>query len=57
VAWERRLSCALITGEDYGTRCSTVVSFAAQGVEFEERTRAADGSVAARVRHEFALVR
>lgn len=46
LAWERRLASALITGSDYGTRASTVVAVSAAGeVRFEERTRAADGSV------------
>jgi uncharacterized protein with NRDE domain len=54
ITWERRLATALITGEEYGTRCSTVVSFAATGsIGFEERTRAADGSVSARAEHHF----
>jgi uncharacterized protein with NRDE domain len=46
LAWERRLASPLITGNDYGTRASTVVVFHADGrVHFEERTRAADGVV------------
>jgi uncharacterized protein with NRDE domain len=46
LAWERRLASALITGEDYGTRASTVVVFSNDGdLYFEERTRAADGRV------------
>jgi uncharacterized protein with NRDE domain len=46
VAWERRLASPLITGNDYGTRCSTVAIFARDGlIRFEERTRAADGGV------------
>jgi uncharacterized protein with NRDE domain len=46
IAWERRLSAALITGEDYGTRVSTVVAISAAGaMRFEERTRDADGKV------------
>lgn len=46
LAWERRLSPALITGEDYGTRASTVLRIAAGGeVRFEERTRNATGAV------------
>lgn len=46
LAWERRLSSALITGNDYGTRASTVLSFSANGdVTFEERSRGVDGSV------------
>jgi uncharacterized protein with NRDE domain len=56
VAWEKRLSAALITGEDYGTRASTVLTIAANGdVVFEERTRSADGAVAATARHRFTL--
>ncbi|HRE14775.1 MAG TPA: NRDE family protein, partial [Usitatibacteraceae bacterium] len=31
LAWERRLSPALITGADYGTRASTVVRLSAHG--------------------------
>lgn len=54
VAWERRLSSALIVGADYGTRCSTVVSFDAHGgAVFEERTRGADGGVTGKVRFTF----
>ena len=54
VEWERRLSAALITGADYGTRASTVLLARADGqVAFEERTRAADGAEANRARHEF----
>ncbi len=46
VAWERRLSSILITGPDYGTLASTVALMAPHGIaRFEERTRAADGSV------------
>lgn len=56
ITWERRLATALITGEEYGTRCSTVVSFAASGaIDFEERTRAADGSVSGRAQHYFRI--
>jgi uncharacterized protein with NRDE domain len=52
--WERRLSSALITGADYGTRASTVLLLRADGrVSFEERTRGADGSEANRAKHEF----
>lgn len=44
--WERRLSPALITGEDYGTRNSTVVIRNADGrASFEERTRDGGGKV------------
>ena len=46
LAWERRLASALITGNDYGTRASTVVMMSPSGeLFFEERTRGADGSV------------
>ena len=45
-AWERRLSAALITGEDYGTRVSTVLAVSANGeISFEERTLDPDGKV------------
>lgn len=48
VAWERRLASPLITGADYGTRCSTVVAVDSGGsISMEEWTRAADGSVSA----------
>ena len=47
VAWERRLAAALITGADYGTRASTVLTVPRVGeATFEERTRDAEGSVA-----------
>jgi uncharacterized protein with NRDE domain len=56
ITWERRLATALITGEEYGTRCSTVVSVAASGaLRFEERTRAADGSVTTCAVHRFRI--
>jgi uncharacterized protein with NRDE domain len=54
--WERRLAAALITGEEYGTRASTVLSVASSGaVIFEERSRGAEGSVSGVSRHEFRL--
>jgi len=44
--WERRLSPALITGEDYGTRNSTVLARTENGAtRFEERTRDGSGGV------------
>lgn len=44
--WERRLSPALITGDDYGTRNSTVVIRAANGhATLEEWTRNGKGEV------------
>jgi uncharacterized protein with NRDE domain len=55
LAWERRLASALITGEDYGTRASTIVTFSSSGeIHFEEKTRAADGSVTHVADHLFA---
>jgi uncharacterized protein with NRDE domain len=46
--WERRLSPALIKGEDYGTRNSTVVVRSAGGeASLEEWTRDGDGEVIA----------
>ena len=46
IVWERRLASPLITGGDYGTRSSTVVTFSATGaVAFEERTLSPDGAV------------
>jgi uncharacterized protein with NRDE domain len=51
LSWERRLSAALITGEDYGTRSSAVLFQGPAGrFEFEERTRDARGLVAGRER-------
>jgi uncharacterized protein with NRDE domain len=56
IAWERRLSAALITGADYGTRASTVLALGRDGdVTFEERTRDAHGNVASTARHRFTL--
>jgi len=46
VDWERRLSSALITGADYGTRASTVLTVGRSGsMRFEERTRGPGGEV------------
>ena len=48
VDWERRLSAALITGADYGTRASTVLAMNRNGsMRFEERTRGPGGEVEA----------
>ncbi|QJR13397.1 NRDE family protein [Usitatibacter palustris] len=42
--WERRLAPSLITGADYGTRASTVLTVTPGGAaRFEERTRDASG--------------
>lgn len=56
IDWERRLSAALITGEDYGTRSSTVLAVSLEGeTVFEERTRDAQGAVTGTARHGFVL--
>jgi uncharacterized protein with NRDE domain len=54
--WERRLAAPLITGADYGTRASTVLTLSsAREVYFEERSRAPDGGVAGIARERFKL--
>jgi uncharacterized protein with NRDE domain len=56
IAWERRLGSALITGEEYGTRASTVLTLSdRREITFEERTRDATGSVAGTVREMFVV--
>jgi uncharacterized protein with NRDE domain len=56
LAWERRLASALITGQGYGTRASTVLTVAASGkAVLEERTREPDGSVGGVVTERFAI--
>ena len=56
IAWERRLAAALITGADYGTRASTVLTISHAGdVAFEERTRDAQGAVTHATRHTASL--
>lgn len=58
IEWERRLSSALISGPDYGTRASTVVTIASSGdVTLEERTRDAEGRVAGIAAVRFSLPR
>lgn len=48
IAWERRLASPLITGADYGTRSSTVLTATNEGaLRFEERSLAASGDVTA----------
>jgi uncharacterized protein with NRDE domain len=55
LAWERRLASPLITGNDYGTRASTVVTVSSSGeIRFHEKTRAADGCDTQAVDHFFA---
>ena len=56
--WERRLAAPLITGDDYGTRASSVLTVSeAGGVSFEERSRTESGAVAGVARERFALRR
>jgi uncharacterized protein with NRDE domain len=56
IEWERRLAAALITGADYGTRASTVLTLSATGEAFfEERSRTPDGAVAGVAQYRFAL--
>jgi uncharacterized protein with NRDE domain len=46
IEWERRLASSLITGAEYGTRASTVLTVSSSGdVTMEERTRDAKGEV------------
>jgi uncharacterized protein with NRDE domain len=54
--WERRLSPALITGRDYGTRASTLLVIGSDAsVHFEERTRDDEGGVTGTRRFAFAI--
>lgn len=54
--WERRLSAALITGADYGTRASTVLTMLADGeTVLEERSRDAHGHVTHTARWAFTI--
>jgi uncharacterized protein with NRDE domain len=47
ITWERRLAAPLITGADYGTRASSVVTRSAAGeIRFEERSVGDDGRTA-----------
>jgi uncharacterized protein with NRDE domain len=56
VEWERRLGPALITGDDYGTRASTVLAVTAGGEAiFEERSIGADGAVTRTVSESFVV--
>ena len=53
IEWERRLASPLITGDDYGTRASTVITVSTRGdVRFEERGRSAEGHVEKTSRYE-----
>ena len=52
--WERRLAAPLITGADYGTRASTVVTLSIRGEAFfEERTLNESGGVTDTARYAF----
>ena len=54
IAWERRLAAPLITGVDYGTRASTVLTVSARSrVALEERTRGPGGEVTGVARQSF----
>jgi uncharacterized protein with NRDE domain len=56
IEWERRLGSALITGAEYGTRASTVLTVSSSGdVVMEERTRDAKGGVQSAVLERFEL--
>ena len=56
IAWERRLAHALITGEDYGTRASTVMTVSSAGaVHFAERSIDAFGNPVAETVQRFSL--
>ena len=56
IEWERRLAAPLITGTDYGTRASTVVTISDGGaVYFEERTRTPEGAASGVSQYRFAL--
>jgi uncharacterized protein with NRDE domain len=54
--WERLLSSAFIRGNDYGTRCSTVIRIDQRGqVCFDEWTWDASGSESGRVSFQFEI--
>jgi uncharacterized protein with NRDE domain len=56
IAWERRLAAPLITGEDYGTRASTVLTVSERSEAFfEERARLPDGAVGGVAQYRFSL--
>ncbi len=58
IEWERRLASALITGADYGTRASTVLTVASNGDVFmEERARDAAGGAAGVASERFSVQR
>jgi uncharacterized protein with NRDE domain len=54
--WERRLSCPFIVGDDYGTRCSTVLTIDHdRRATFVERSFDSSGRIAGEARHQFPL--
>jgi uncharacterized protein with NRDE domain len=54
--WERLMSSAFIRADDYGTRCSTIISVDAQGdARFEEWTWDPAGQEQSHVRFEFPI--
>ena len=56
IEWERRLAASLITGPEYGTRASTVLTLSSSGeVTMEERTRGEKGEVQGVVHERFEL--
>ena len=58
IEWERRLASALITGAEYGTRASTVLSVSSNGdAAMEERTRGPEGQLQGVVAERFELRR
>jgi uncharacterized protein with NRDE domain len=58
LAWERRLAAPLITGADYGSRASTVITFSETGeIRFEERSRTETGAVASVASERFVIRR
>ena len=54
---ERRMSPLRILNARYGTRCSTVVRFTPDAIEFAERSYHSEGGVAGEVRHRLGLHR
>jgi uncharacterized protein with NRDE domain len=52
---ERMLSPALIVGERYGTRCTTVVGIGKTNIRFDEHTRATSGTIVGVKRERFII--
>ncbi len=52
--WERLLSAAFIRGQDYGTRCSTLIKVGTDGTaSFDEQTWLSGGNLGPRSRYRF----